>query len=338
MNIKVDLKENGYDVVVGRKLLCNVGEYLNLQRKVLVVTDSGVPKEYSDQVMTKCKEPVRVIIEQGEKSKSFENYQKLLLTMLENEFTRTDAVVAVGGGVVGDLSGFVASTYMRGIDFYNIPTTVLSQIDSSVGGKTAIDFGNYKNTVGAFYQPKKVLADVDTLKTLPQRQISNGLAESVKIALTFDEELFSVFESGKVEENIEKIIQRSIELKRDVVEKDEKEAGLRKVLNFGHTIGHAVESAIDLDTLYHGECVSIGMLSMCSDGVRKRLEKVLLSLSLPTGIQFDTEKVTDSVMHDKKFDGDELTVIKVEKVGTFKMEKIAKSDIVQMIEKAGGKA
>ena len=198
MNIHLDLKENGYDIVVERGILSKAGEHINLNRRVLVVTDSGVPSVYAETVAEQCTNPVICTVEQGEASKSLEIFGRLLSTMLENDFSRKDCVVAVGGGVVGDLSGFVASAYMRGVDFYNIPTTLLSQIDSSIGGKTAINFGGIKNIVGAFYQPKKVLIDPELLITLPGRQISNGLAEAVKMALTSDKELFDIFESKNI--------------------------------------------------------------------------------------------------------------------------------------------
>ncbi|MEE1319023.1 MAG: 3-dehydroquinate synthase family protein, partial [Ruminococcus sp.] len=252
MNIHMDLKENSYDILVERGILNRAGEILNLKRRVLVVTDSGVPEIYAKTVAKQCKEPIICTVESGEASKSLETFGTLLQKMLDNNFSRKDCVVAVGGGVVGDLSGYAAASYMRGIDFYNIPTTFLSQIDSSIGGKTAINLGNVKNIVGAFYQPKKVLIDPDVLSTLPERQISNGLAEAVKMALTSDSELFDIFEKEDIKEKIEKIIIRSLNIKKNVVEQDEKESGLRKILNFGHTIGHGIETSSEL---YHGECV-----------------------------------------------------------------------------------
>ena len=177
----MNLAEESYDIIVERGILENASSFLNLNRRVLVVTDSGVPAQYAQTVANQCKNGIIFTVEQGEDSKSLDVFEKLLKSMLENNFSRKDAVVAVGGGVVGDLSGFAASAYMRGIDFYNIPTTLLSQIDSSIGGKTAINFGGVKNIVGAFYQPKKVLIDPSLLKTLPKRQVSNGLADAFEI-------------------------------------------------------------------------------------------------------------------------------------------------------------
>ncbi len=331
MNCKVNLGKNSYDIIIKRNILTQADKYLNLNRKVLVVTDSGVPKQYADTVAQLCKDPIIVCVPQGEPSKNVDNWQRLLQTMLENNFTRTDCVTAVGGGVVGDMAGFAAACYMRGIDFYNIPTTVLSQVDSSVGGKTAIDFGQYKNMVGAFHQPKCVLIDPDVLATLPPRQIANGLAESVKMALTFDAALFERIEHKNVSEIIDDIIARSVELKKNVVEQDEKESGLRKVLNFGHTIGHAVETSLGLNSYLHGECVGFGMIPMSSDSVRNRLIPLLEKLGLPTHIEFYKNKVIEAIQHDKKFDGNNVTIVQVEEVGSYIMKKITRDHLVDMI-------
>ena len=310
-----------YNIYLESGFLAKAGRVLNLDRNVLIVTDSGVPEIYTETIAEQCKKPVIVIIPKGESSKNFENYKMLLSQMVKEGFTRTDCVVAVGGGVVGDLAGFVASTFMRGVDFYNIPTTVLSQVDSSIGGKVAIDFCGYKNIVGAFYPPKAVIIDPETLKTLDERQVSNGLAESVKMALTCDKELFSLFEKDNLD--IDLVIEKSLKIKKSVVEKDEKEQGLRKVLNFGHTLAHAVESQSNLSDIYHGEAVAIGMIPMCSEEVKAKLLPVLQKLNLPTEFPIDKEAVIDAVAHDKKADGSDITVITVPEIGSFKMEKIS---------------
>ena len=221
MIIPVKTSAGGYNIYLERGSLKKAGEYLNLNRRVFIVTDSGVPEEYAKTVAEQSKTPVIVTVKEGEPSKCFDTYKYLLSQMVEHGFTRSDCVVAVGGGVVGDMAGFAAASYMRGIDFYNIPTTVLSQVDSSIGGKVAIDFEGYKNLVGAFYPPKAVIIDSDTLMTLPDRQISNGLAESVKMSLTSDKELFRIFEQESITENIDLIIERSLKIKRGVVEQDE---------------------------------------------------------------------------------------------------------------------
>ena len=333
MNIHMDLKENSYDIVVERGILSRVGELLNLNRRVLVVTDSGVPKEYAEAVASQCRDAVICSVESGEASKSLEVFGKLLGKMLENNFSRKDCVVAVGGGVVGDLSGFVASAYMRGIDFYNIPTTLLSQIDSSIGGKTAINLGNVKNIVGAFYQPKKVIIDPDVLSTLPPRQISNGLAEAVKMALTSDSELFDIFENKSIEDSIDQIIVRSLNIKKNVVEQDEKEAGLRKILNFGHTIGHGIESSENLKELFHGECVALGLIPMCHENIRPRVIEVLKKCNLYNLIDFDWESITQAAFHDKKADGDVVTVTTVPEIGSFELKTVQCSEVIDMAKR-----
>ena len=331
MIIPVKTSVGTYDIVLERGALNSIDKYLNLNRKVLVVTDSGVPAQYAKAVAEYAEEAFVVTIPQGETSKQIEAYQMLLQELVRNGFTRTDCIVAVGGGVVGDLSGFVAATFMRGIDFYNIPTTLLSQVDSSIGGKTAIDFMGIKNIVGSFYPPKRVVIDPNTLKTLPFRQLTNGLAESLKMSLTSDEELFSIFENSNIYEELDTIIEKSLLIKKAVVESDEHEKGLRKVLNFGHTLAHAVESANELTTLYHGECVAIGMVPMCSESVRNRLLKVLEKLGLPTAVEGNEDALISACKHDKKLSGDEITIIYVERIGSFEFKKMSISELEAMI-------
>lgn len=332
MIIPVNLSGSSYDIVLERNALEKVGKLINLDRKVLIVTDDGVPKKYAKSVASQCKIPVLVTLPQGEKTKSFDSYKLLLKKMVEEGFTRTDCVVAVGGGVMGDLAGFVAASFMRGVDFYNIPTTVLSQVDSSIGGKVAIDFEGYKNLVGAFYQPKRVIIDPEVLKTLSKRQIANGLAEAVKMALTSDKDLFELFEKGQIDENIDKIIEASLRIKKAVVEQDEKEQGLRKILNFGHTVAHGIESDNQMSNWYHGECVAVGMLPMCTSEVRSRLTNVLIKIGLPIKIDCSSQKVIEAMSHDKKMAGDSITIVTVEKIGEFKMGEIPFSVLAEKMK------
>lgn len=332
MIIPVNCTGGSYNIVLERGALSRADKIFCLDRKVLIVTDSGVPKQYSEKVASLCKEPTVVTIEMGEQSKNIESFLTLLKALTANNFKRSDCVVAVGGGVVGDLSGFAAACYMRGIDFYNIPTTLLSQVDSSIGGKTAIDFEGYKNIVGAFWQPKGVIIDPEVLKTLPERQISNGMAEAVKMALTSDALLFELFERGEQYEKIETVIERALLVKKSVVEEDEREGGLRKVLNFGHTIGHAIESINGLGELYHGECVGLGMLPMCSGKVRERLYPVLKMLNLPTEFQASPDDLLDAVYHDKKAYGNKVTVVYVENIGSFEFKNIEPEELIGFIE------
>ena len=314
MTLHMELGENGYDIVLEPGCLGRAGELLDLDRKTLIVTDDGVPEIYAETVAGACKQAVTVTVPQGESSKSFPVLEKILSLMLEEGFTRRDCVVAVGGGVVGDLSGLAAALYMRGIDFYNIPTTLLSQADSSIGGKTGIDLDGVKNIVGAFKQPKKVLIDPETLSTLPPRQFAAGSAEIVKAGLIADAELFALYENGG-SDDMTTVLSRALAVKKAVVEQDEKESGRRRILNFGHSVGHGIETVTGL---YHGECVGLGMIPMCAPAVRARLLKVLLRLGLPTEVKADPDKVYAALLHDKKTAGDKITAIFVDEPGSCK--------------------
>ncbi len=314
--LRVELGDDAYDIIFERGALQNAARLLRLDRKVLIVTDTGVPASYARALSAQCAEGHIFTVEAGEQSKSLSVFEALLRKMLDAGFTRGDCVAAVGGGVVGDLAGYAAASFMRGVDFYNIPTTVLSQVDSSVGGKTALDLGGVKNAVGAFYQPKRVLIDPALLKTLPRRQVANGLAEAVKMALTCDAGLFSVFENEDVLSAPEKVILPSVRIKKEIVERDEKESGLRRVLNFGHTVGHAVEAAAG-GALYHGECVGIGMLPMAGAEARPRIRAPLERYSLPVAADFEPDELMKYMVHDKKAEDGGITVVFVDRIGSF---------------------
>lgn len=334
MELPVKTSMGNYNIVLERGAISKLSQYCDINKKALIVTDSGVPAQYAEAVASQFKKSVLKVIPQGEKSKCFDMYKELLEVMSENEFSRSDCVVAVGGGVVGDLSGFTASTYMRGIDFYNIPTTLLSQVDSSIGGKTAIDFGGYKNTVGAFYQPKAVIIDSNVLSTLSDRQFNNGLAESIKMAATSDKELFEIIENNDAREVIDTIIERSLKIKRAVVEEDEKEMGLRRVLNFGHTAAHAIETATGLGDYLHGECVAIGMLAFSSADVRKRLVAVLKKYDLPTDFNFNSNEILSALRHDKKSNGNGVNVVCVNEIGSFEFKLLSFDELDSVIGEA----
>lgn len=321
-----------YDIVLEPGAIKNAGELLNLNRRVLVVTDSGVPAQYAETVAAQCGEAAIVTIPQGEQSKCFDELRHLLSEMLDKSFTRGDCVVAVGGGVVGDLSGFAASCYMRGVDFYNIPTTLLSQVDSSIGGKTAIDFGGVKNIVGAFYQPKKVIIDPEVLETLSRRQLMAGLAEAIKMAATNDAELFELIEnSADLTADLPQIIYRALMIKKNVVEQDPRETGLRKVLNFGHTIGHAVES-FSAGKLLHGECVALGMIPMSGDNAAARIKSVLEKYGLPSKIGQSAEELMPFLKHDKKMASDGIAAVIVDEIGSFRLCRMSADEILSRLE------
>ena len=319
MTLTMELDTRSYDIVIERGVLKKAGSLLNLNRKCLIVTGAMVPRAYSECIASQCREHLIVTVPSGEAAKRFPVYESLCSTLLREGFHRGDCVVAVGGGVVGDLAGFAAASFMRGIDFYNIPTTVLSQVDSSIGGKVAINLDGVKNIVGAFWQPKKVLIDPDTLKTLPPRQIANGLAEAIKMACTSDAALFEFMETHDLTAHIDEIIAGSLRIKKAIVEQDETEKGLRKLLNFGHTIGHGIEST---GALLHGECVALGMLPMCSDAVRARLLPVLEKAGLPTSADFDREAVWEAMRHDKKAGAGSTDIVTVEEIGQGKIERV----------------
>ena len=254
--------------------------------------------------------------------------------MLACGFDRHDCVVAVGGGVVGDLAGFAAATYMRGIDLYNIPTTLLSQVDSSVGGKTAIDFLGYKNVVGAFWQPKGVIVDPDVLESLDARQFACGMSEIIKMFATSDGKMFGRLEDKTQCIPVEEIITAALRIKMNVVEQDEHEAGLRRVLNFGHTIGHAIES-ISADEPYpllHGECVALGMLAITEGEVRRRLMHLLHRYDLPTAFRCDESRFREVLLHDKKAQSGDITVVLVDEIGSFSLKTETVDSIIARIK------
>ena len=331
--LRLNLENRGYDITVGKNVLKDAASLMNLDRRVFIVTDSGVPREYAEAVAAASKSAVIYTVPEGEGSKSLAVMEKVLSAMLDFNMSRKDCAVAVGGGVVGDLTGFVAASYMRGIDFYNVPTTLLSQVDSSIGGKCAVNLGGIKNVIGAFYQPKAVIIDTDTLKTLPKRQISAGLAEAVKMSLTSAKELFEFFEREEIsEENIEFVITRALKIKKSVVEADEREGGIRKILNFGHTFGHGIEAESEMRGFYHGECVALGMLPMCSEELEKRLIKVLSRLGLPTEYNGDTDKALAYVVHDKKASNGAVEAIFVDTPGSYRIEKLKTCDFASIVK------
>ena len=316
------------NIILKKGALENLYQFARLDRRVAVVTDAGVPAEYAQRVADQCRDAKIITVPQGEASKSMKILESVLRQMLEFNMGRGDLVIAVGGGVVGDLAGFAASIYMRGIDFINCPTTTLSMIDSSIGGKTAVDLGETKNIVGSFWQPKLVIVDPSTLATLPRRQYINGLAESVKASLLADPELFAIFEKGDIDEQIGEIIYRSLRFKKSIVEQDETEHGMRKALNFGHTIGHGIEAVKGVKGrrtvgLYHGECVALGMLPMIeSKALQKRVRAVYRRLGLPLRTAYNKDKVYAEMLHDKKAQGGQITVIKVPGLGCWRAETI----------------
>lgn len=333
MMIHVDLKENGYDIVLEHGALSKVKDLVDLNRKTMVITDDGVPLEYATSVLAQCQEGYLHVIPQGEDSKSLSVFSEICEELMHLQFSRKDCIIALGGGVVGDLSGFVAASYMRGIDFIQIPTTTLSQIDSSIGGKVAINLAEVKNIVGTFYQPKKVIIDPDTLKTLPKRHYINGLIEALKAGLIYDASLFELFEKEDIDQCIDSVIEKSLYVKKDVVEKDEKEQNLRKILNFGHTIGHAIESYYHLSDYLHGECVAMGMLYFIDDEeVKQRVLNIYRKFGIKESAAFDVDSVYGLLCNDKKASHGKVTVVKVKEIGKAELEDMKLEDVKALLK------
>ena len=332
MKLTVELGSRSYDVTIEAGSLHTLGTLANLKRRVMVVTDTGVPKEYAQIVLEQADQGFLVCVPQGEVSKSLTGFETILKALMENGFTRQDCVVAVGGGVVGDLAGYAAASYMRGIDFINCPTTTLSQIDSSIGGKVAINLERTKNIVGAFHQPKAVVIDIDTIKTLSQRHVMNGLAEAVKAGFIADEGLLQIFEEEDIMSHLEEIIYRSLMMKKKIVEEDEMDKGIRAILNFGHTIGHAIEG-LHLDEWHHGECVALGMLPMLqTEELRDRARAIYKKLNLSQEITDKAEDLYTLMLHDKKAEQDSITIVTVSKAGQADLKKIDYTELRQIIE------
>ncbi len=317
MRIEVNCSRN-YPIIIEKGCLKDIKKYIDDNRRIMIISDDMVPQEYCDALKLQLNNCDVKIVKHGEGAKSFEIYEDCLRTLLKLNYSRHDLIIALGGGVVGDLAGFVASTYKRGIHFINIPTTTLAQIDSSIGGKVAINVDEIKNCVGAFYQPSLVLIDPEVLNTLSKRHYNNGLVEAIKAGLIGDEALFKLFEEDNLD--IEQIIYRSLLVKKRVVEQDEKEEGIRKILNFGHTFGHAYESYYHLHDYYHGECVALGMMVVLDDeDIKKRLAKILHRLDIPTSCNANRNEILHLLLNDKKADHNMIDLVKVDKIGEAKI-------------------
>ena len=324
-----------YNVHIGKGFLDNVGEMLVKIKKpcrVVVVSDDTVFALYGERVKKSLTDSGYSVCEfvfpHGEESKSLENFGKIQEFCAENSITRTDLFVALGGGVTGDLTGFAASAYLRGVDFVQIPTTVLSMVDSSVGGKTAINLKAGKNLCGAFYQPIAVYADCETLNTLSPETFNEGCAEIIKYGMICDKEFLAFLQDNSIKENIEYVIKRCVEIKRDVVDRDEFENGERKLLNFGHTIGHAIEKCSHLN-ISHGNAVAIGMviatrgaykMGLVNENFTEMLVEILKANNLPITCNFTAEELYEVSLSDKKRSLDTISLIIPERYGLDRAE------------------
>lgn len=337
-----------YDILIEKGILKDCAKHIgNVVRgkRAMIITDTNVAPLYLDKVKEELSnagfKTYSHIFTAGEESKHLGTVAEIYDSLSENEFTRKDFIVALGGGVCGDISGFAASTYMRGIDFVQIPTTLLSQVDSSVGGKTGVDTKYGKNLVGAFYQPKLVLIDPQTLSTLTDHYFADGMGEVVKYGCIRNAELFTMLETVDVKENIEDIILECLKIKRDVVVEDEKESGVRMILNFGHTAGHSIEKLAEFKKS-HGECVAKGMvmitkasesLGITEKGTAKRIEALCTKCNLDTSCDYDIDTVALHARNDKKGSDNNLNIILIDKIGNSVIHTIDKNDFAKYLSK-----
>ena len=330
-----------YDVLIDNGILDRAGDE---SAKVIkpcnaaILTDSNVAPLYAERLEKSLAasgfSPIRFTIKAGEESKSAESYLSFLNFLAENQITRADCIFALGGGVVGDLAGFAAATYLRGIRFIQIPTTLLAMVDSSVGGKTAIDIPSGKNLVGAFYQPSLVLCDPKTLDTLTEEVFADGCAEVIKYGIINDKELFEKLKSP-ISGQIDEIIERCVIDKRDVVNADERDVGVRQLLNLGHTAAHSIE-ALSHFNVSHGSAVAIGTaiiaraatkLGYCPEDDRDQIVNMLKSYALPTDCPYSASELAEVAFRDKKRNGDTINLILPFGIGNSRIHKIPVTDL-----------
>ena len=325
--------EPEYNVIIGKNLKAfeSLGD-----ARLFILCDENVYLLYKDTL--NVKNGVIYTFPAGEKSKTMDTAVKILTAMAENGFGRNDTLVAFGGGVTGDLGGFCASVYMRGIRYVQVPTTILAAVDSSVGGKTAVDFAGHKNLVGSFWQPSIVFCDTEYFKTLPARQFSAGVAEIIKYGIICDSDLFLKIESGRFE--LEEIIEKCVDIKCRIVEQDTRDNGIRKILNFGHTVGHAVEKLSNFNLL-HGEAVSIGMcvilrgserLGICKAGTAQRVSEVLQKYALPVSCDFCAEEILNEIKSDKKRTKNTTDMITVPEIGKAEILPLSDEKTAEIIQ------
>ena len=345
--LRVNIPQREYDIHIGKGILSSIGKLLATVyggKRIVVVTDDNVRPLYAEKVKNALQgdgyEVKIITVAAGEQSKSVSVLESVYSEMLKFGITRTDLILALGGGVVGDLTGFAAATLLRGIPFVQIPTTLLAQVDSSVGGKVAVNLKQGKNLVGAFYQPKIVIIDTDCLLTLTDEILADGMAEVIKYGAIEDAELLEILEDidGREEllEKIPDIVYTCCDIKRRIVEEDEHDLGGRMVLNFGHTFGHAIEKKYNYSKYTHGMAVAAGMV-MAADwgeargitecGTRQRIEKILKKYSLPTDAGLSHEELCEAVCVDKKGNGDKISLILLEKIGNSIIKEINKAEI-----------
>ncbi|MBW5392009.1 3-dehydroquinate synthase [Brachyspira pilosicoli] len=346
ININNDLKIN-YDILVEKGLINDTGKLVKevlRGKRALIVTDDIVDKFYTETVKKSLEKENIItsvcVLENGETNKNIESIYNIYSALAKNELSRKDIIIALGGGVIGDMAGYAAATWMRGIDFVQIPTTLLACVDSSVGGKTGINIKEGKNLVGAFHSPRLVIMDSDVLNTLPNREFNAGMAEVIKHAFLFDKKLLEYLENNNNNFDMDFILKRNCELKGHIVEIDYKEKKERMFLNFGHTIGHSVENAAGYGVLLHGEAVAIGVIFAIEYGIKKNITKdkslleraknIFAKFSLPTEIPSNIN-LKDAIKLDKKRSNDEINFVFLEDIEKPLINKVSIDDIVNLL-------
>lgn len=343
MELKLRAGNGDYQIIIEKNILKKTGSYACCltKGKAHIVTDSNVFPLYFQAVRSSLEEAgltvSHTVIPAGESSKSLEMLGKLYEECVKNKITRSDVIIALGGGVVGDLTGFLAATYLRGVPLMQLPTTLLAQIDSSVGGKTAIDLPSGKNLAGAFYQPKIVLIDPVATETLSPEIFSDGMAEAIKYALIRDRSMIELVKSPK--DFLEEIIIRSVSIKRDVVEQDEFDTGERMILNFGHTVGHTIEKAGNYTQFTHGQAVAAGMvcavqISQCLGLISEEDVDMITGLiqrnHLPVTVGYTAKECLDSVVTDKKMEGTTLNAVLLTGIGSCEIRKFMPEEFIRL--------
>ena len=345
MDISINTMQSKYKIYLDCIALKNLNQFIVSRKEyknIILITDSNVDLLINSNINLDNHKPYKYVIEAGEKSKNIETYYKIIRYLTSIKVHRHDLIIALGGGVVGDLAGFVASTYMRGIDYIQIPTSLLAMVDSSIGSKTAINTDDGKNLIGSFYDPKAVFIDFAYLKTLPKKEFLNGLSEIIKASIIKDRKLFELIIESDLNniEIIKKIVKRSIEIKKEIVERDLKETKERQVLNFGHTIGHALEKLSDY-TLPHGYGVAIGMamitrgyynMGKTDERTYKRVEEILRKHHLPTHCSYSAEELYSEILKDKKSNGDKINIIYPKLIGDCRIDIVDKSNLLEVLK------
>lgn len=340
-----------YEVYIGGGILEKTGEIVADVIKpcrAMIVSDDVVFPLYGDTVKTSLEsagfECDSFVFENGEERKRLSTVEAIIEKMAEEHYTRTDIIVALGGGVTGDMAGFAASVFLRGISYVQIPTTLLAAVDSSVGGKTAVDLSKGKNLCGAFWQPKAVICDTDTLKTLKEINVQDGLSEMLKYGVICDKELFYKVKDYK-NNDMEALIARCVEIKRDIVAEDEYDRGTRMLLNLGHTIGHAVEAASNFE-ITHGHGVAIGMamiaraaeeICLADEGMAKEICDALVTLGLPTSTDYDSELLASLTLSDKKSSGNTIKLVIPMGIGNTEVQEYFRTEVFGFIEAGRGR-